>query len=474
MGAVWQAHDEILGREVAVKRVLGTDQPGVVARAWREARLAARLSHPHLVAVFDLVTDENDFWLVMEYVDGPSLSRMVKDHGPLPPHVAAAIIADVAAGLEEAHAAGIIHRDVKPGNILVPADGATKLGDFGIARGPDGEATMTMTDAVTGSPVYLAPEVASGSPAGPASDVWSLGATLFHMLTGRPPYEDGGNVLGVLYKIVNEPPPQTDRAAWLAPLLAGTMTHDLEARWSLAQVRAFLAAAPGRPVGPPPMARPVAAAGAEAEPVTAVLPTVPAVLPAAGPAAASEVSSPVGRAGRRPWLAVTAALAAVVALAVVGAVALSHRGSPAPRASADQSRDAGSPSASPSTSHPAAQTPPAHAGAARTATPSVDGVRSFVSTYLATAPQRPAAAFRMLTPGYQAASGGLPGYLSFWGSVSKVHSVRDVQVTLQPLRATYTYTYTRRHVGTVTETVQLALTYVAGHYLIADGSTVGG
>src|SRR6478609_8502879 len=252
MGAVWLGTDEVLGRQVALKRVgmvPGGSLPDL-ERAEREARLAARLNHPHVVAIYDLVTEDDVQWLVMEYVEGSTLAALVKRDGALPPDQAATIVGQAADALAAAHAAGIVHRDVKPSNILVAPDGQVKLSDFGIARA-EADASLTQTGLVTGSPAYLSPEVASGQTAQPPSDVWSLGATLFHALAGRPPFEVGENVLGALYRIVNEPPPRLPDAGWLAPVLVATMATDPADRWTMAQVRDFLAAGPEAPLPAP-------------------------------------------------------------------------------------------------------------------------------------------------------------------------------------------------------------------------------
>ncbi len=197
MGAVWLGRDELLGRDVALKRLGGSPGAGNpdFERAEREAKLAARLNHPHVVAVFDLVDDGDEQWLVMEHVEGLNLSALVKRDGPLTVDQAAIVIRQAAEALAEAHAAGIVHRDVKPSNILVTPTGQVKLTDFGIARA-EADASLTQTGLVTGSPAYLAPEVATGRTATDASDVWSLGATLFHALEGVPPYDTDDNVLG--------------------------------------------------------------------------------------------------------------------------------------------------------------------------------------------------------------------------------------------------------------------------------------
>ena len=216
---MWLGRDEVLGRDVALKR-LGLAPGGStpdLARAEREARLAARLNHPHVVAVFDLVADGDEQWLVMEYVEGATLAALVQRDGRLLPEEAAPVLRQAADALAAAHAAGIVHRDVKPSNILVAPDGQVKLSDFGIARA-EADASLTQTGLVTGSPAYLSPEVASGQQATADSDVWSLGATLYFTLAGRAPYEVGDNVLGALYRIVHEDPPRLADAGWLSPL----------------------------------------------------------------------------------------------------------------------------------------------------------------------------------------------------------------------------------------------------------------
>ena len=255
MGAVWLGRDEVLGRQVALKRIgllPGADSTDL-ARAEREARLAARLNHPRVVAVFNLVVDvDTDArWLVMEYVDGTTLGQLVREEGPLSPDDAAPLLWQAADALVAAHAAGIVHRDVKPSNILVDRGRRVKLTDFGIARIAS-DPSLTQTGLVTGSPAYLAPEVAAGHRGDESVDVWSLGATVFHVLTGRPPYEIGDHVLGGLYRIVNEEPPRLPDAGWMAPLLEGTMVKDPSRRWSMVQVRDFLAdTAEARPVPSP-------------------------------------------------------------------------------------------------------------------------------------------------------------------------------------------------------------------------------
>ena len=290
MGAVWLGRDEVLGREVAIKRIghqPGGTSPDLV-RAEREARIAARVNHPHVVAVFDLVQEGDQQWLVMEYVDGPTLAELIREQGPMSPDRAAAILAQAAEALSAAHAAGVVHRDVKPSNILVTPEGQVKLSDFGIARA-EADASLTQTGLVTGSPAYLAPEVASGQLATPASDVWSLGATLFHTLAGEPPYDVGDNVLGALYRIVHEEPPRLDDAGWLAPLVA--VVDDPRPGGALVDGRGRrvpAARGPGPPCRTPtaPL-REVPQSDAPDHPTEVLTPPPPAPPPTAAPPAAA-------------------------------------------------------------------------------------------------------------------------------------------------------------------------------------------
>ncbi len=272
-GAVWLGRDETLGRPVALKRIgllPGADSTDL-ARAEREARLSARLHHPHVVLVYDVVTDPESGarWLVMEYVEGPTLDGLVRERGRLTPDEAAPLLWQVADALVAAHAAGIAHRDVKPSNVLLEHGRVAKLADFGIARVAS-DPSLTQTGMVTGSPAYLAPEIATGTGGGDAADVWSLGATAWHVLAGRKPYDSGDNVLGTLYRIVHEEPPRLDDAGWLAPVLAGTMVRDPAQRWSMAQVRDYLAA--GRDALPAPATAPLPAAAAAPAPAAPVTP----------------------------------------------------------------------------------------------------------------------------------------------------------------------------------------------------------
>jgi serine/threonine protein kinase len=192
MGVVWRAHDVVLGREVAVKEVVfpaslsAAERHSAQARVAREARAAARLNHPGVVTLYDVVTSQGNVFLVMELVEAPTLAELVRVEGPLAPERVAEIGAQVASALEAAHQAGIVHRDVKPANVLVPPSGSAKLADFGVASLAD-DPRLTTTGLVIGSPAYMAPEQAKGEGTGPPADFWALGATLYFAVEGEPP-----------------------------------------------------------------------------------------------------------------------------------------------------------------------------------------------------------------------------------------------------------------------------------------------
>ena len=235
MGTVWLARDEVLQREVAVKQVglLPGESVTDSARALREARSSAALSHRNVVTVFDVVEEEGAIWLVMEHVPSRSLAELIRESGPLDPAEVADIGAQVADGLAAAHAAGTTHRDVKPGNVLLRHDGVAKISDFGIAR-TVGEPTLTQSGLVTGTPSYFSPELARGAGPDQASDVWALGATLYAAVEGRSPYRAQQNAVAVLHEIATEPPPPPKRADFLEPALSRMLDPDPASRWSMA------------------------------------------------------------------------------------------------------------------------------------------------------------------------------------------------------------------------------------------------
>ena len=406
MGAVYLGRDEVLHRQVALKKIgmaPGGSSPDLL-RAEREARIAASLNHPHVIGVFDLVDDDQHQWLVMEYFAGATLSELVRDVGPLDVAELAPIAAQVAEGLAAAHEAGIVHRDVKPSNILVRDDGQVKISDFGIARA-QADASLTQTGLVTGSPAYLAPEIAAGQPATPAVDAWSFGATLFHALAGHPPYDVGDNVLGALYRIVNEPPPGLENAGALAPLLEATMTRDPADRWSMAEVLRFLH---GIETGTTPVPAPVPAPGREPDDQgTQVLATPPPFPPTPADPDGARDPAPAPTPAPTPVDTAPAARRRFPVLPVVfGALVLGLVVALALLATLDDPQDAvtgpsvdGSSTLDDSTSQTEKSTSTA---------PDAEAMAQFASDYVFTASDDPDAGFALLTPDYQAARGATP------------------------------------------------------------------
>jgi hypothetical protein len=254
MGAVWSARDEVLGRPVAVKELLlppgipDAEAEALRERSLREARAIAALSHPNVVTLYDVVREGAAPFVVMELVPSRSLADLLVD-GPLPERQVIAIGSAVAAALQAAHAAGITHRDVKPGNVLVADDGRIKLTDFGIARNAADE-TLTATGLMLGSPAYMAPEIASGGSVRPASDLWGLGATLFAAVEGRPPY-DAGTPMATVACVVQDEVPKPSCTGPLAEVISGLMVKDPALRMPLSRVRQLLGPPP-EVTGPPP------------------------------------------------------------------------------------------------------------------------------------------------------------------------------------------------------------------------------
>jgi eukaryotic-like serine/threonine-protein kinase len=244
MGVVWRARDGVLGREVAVKEVVfpatmtDEERRPAQARVLREARAAARLNHPGAVTLYDVVTDDGGTFIVMELVNAPTLADLVRSDGPLPAERVAEIGAQIAGALEAAHQAGIVHRDVKPANVMVPERGTAKLADFGIAS-LQGDPQLTSTGLVIGSPAYMAPEQAKGEESGPAADFWALGATLFYAVEGQPPF-DRGTSIATLAAVVNDPPRTPRRAGPLTSLITALLAKDPASRPSGPEVRAWL------------------------------------------------------------------------------------------------------------------------------------------------------------------------------------------------------------------------------------------
>ncbi|MEU6172241.1 protein kinase [Streptantibioticus parmotrematis] len=252
MGTVWRAEDRTLEREVAVKEItvgtLAGEQLAVLhVRLRQEARAAARISHPGVVTVHDVLEEDGRPWIVMELVDGRSLEEVVATEGTLLPRDAARVGADLVATLRSAHRAGVLHRDVKPANVLLERGGRTVLTDFGIAVVDGLQGGLTRSGDIVGSPDYLAPERATGHRPGPASDLWSLGATLYAAVEGRSPFRRT-STMGTLHALVSEPLPPARDAGALAPVLEALLRKDPDQRPTAERAQRMLEdVANGRP-----------------------------------------------------------------------------------------------------------------------------------------------------------------------------------------------------------------------------------
>ncbi|UZI29252.1 serine/threonine-protein kinase [Streptomyces sp. VB1] len=359
MGKVWRAHDEVLHRTVAVKEltaglyVAEADRLVLHARTQKEARAAARITHPGVVTVHDVIEYDNRPWIVMQYVDGPSLADSAKESGEVAPREAARIGLHVLSALRAAHAAGVLHRDVKPGNVLLARDGQVLLTDFGIAA-IEGDSTITRTGELVGSIDYLAPERVRGGDPGPASDLWSLGATLYTAVEGTSPFRRTSPI-STMQAVVTEEPPAPVNAGPLGAVITALLRKDPDDRPTAAQTEQMLLDAmdgrepraaqahvptqrfpenaryayqdtdggPGGPGGPNDSGSPSGADGSDG--ATARLPgATPSTTspPAPGPEVAAPVigpaSTPVTRRTGSRWRTV---LVVVVAAAVLGGAA---------------------------------------------------------------------------------------------------------------------------------------------------------
>jgi tRNA A-37 threonylcarbamoyl transferase component Bud32 len=272
MGVVWRAQDQVIGRQVAVKELRLPDAESAAVfseRALREVRTGGRLNDPAVVTVYDVVTDGGTTFIVMELVEAPSLADLVRQRGPMPAVQAAQLGERVLAALQAAHTAGIVHRDVKPANILVPPDGRVKLTDFGIAHAVD-DPRLTTSGMIVGSPAFMAPERVEGREAMPESDLWSLGATLFFAVEGTMPFERA-TTAATLHAIMTEIPYLTRGHGPIAAVILGLLVAKPEARLTAAQAANLLATAQGvRPT--PPNGTAMLAPGA---PVTRAAPQPP-------------------------------------------------------------------------------------------------------------------------------------------------------------------------------------------------------
>jgi len=481
MGTVWLCEDELLRREVAVKQVglLPGESATDSARALREARTSAALSHRNVVTVYDVVEEADTLHLVMEYVPSRSLAEMIEQDGPLDPALVARIGAQVADGLAAAHAVGITHRDVKPGNVLVSEDGTAKISDFGIARATR-EQTLTQSGFVTGTPSYFSPELARGAHPDPSADVWALGATLYAAVEGRPLYQKRANPVAVLHDIATTLPTRPSRAGDLEQPLMRMLDRDPDSRWSMAAAAQSLHRLADQlnqdgtreyTRSEPPPAAP--------EPVSTQEPPRPPshrrrylVLAAAlllvlaggiayaaqlggskrpGPATAAGTRSPHHRAGGSP----------------TGTRSPHHQPSPGPTGTpSDRGQGAGQSTGA--ATHQAGHKRASSTGHAQP--PAGQGGKvAFLRTYYSTVPDDLDAGWSMLGPDEKSVGRG--SYDRFWGSMASVE-VSDIATTAGSHTADITLTYHYKDGRVVVERQRLTLVRSAGGHWLIDKDQV--
>ncbi|HEY4630849.1 MAG TPA: serine/threonine-protein kinase, partial [Blastococcus sp.] len=511
MGTVWLARDELLGRQVAIKQVLTpVDVSAAEAdqqrqRALREGRIAARLSHPHAISVYDVALESGQPWLVMEYLPSRSLATVLTEDGVLRVDQAAQIGAQVADALAATHAAGIVHRDVKPANILIGEggrlEGLVKITDFGISHA-SGDVTLTQTGQITGTPAFLAPEVAQGQEMTTASDVFSLGATLYTAIEGQPPFGMEDNALAMLHKVAGGQIVPPRRAGSLTRPLVRMLAADPAERPTMPEVRDELvklaagrdgdtttvllartdlrsslpgrmrtAALPAEPVTPAPVPPPTRThTGPEPVPAAAAAGAAVADRPPPPPAPQPVPADRGRRRGRGIWLAaalVVVLLAGLVALLVLDPLGDDGGSAAQPSSPATTAATRGSTEPEPTPSEES--TPGAEATNSAKATnsapadaesgPAQDPVQA-VTDFFALLPGNSAAAHQLTSPAFQAQF-PLARFSGFWDDFSSVR-VSNIQAQ-NATTALADITYVRPDGSTQTE--RHVLTFVKG----ADG-----
>jgi serine/threonine protein kinase len=442
MGAVWRATDELLNRTVAVKELLAAAVPPGTAgqddaleesrqRILREGRIGARLQHPHVISMFDVVVHDDRPWLVMEYLPSRSLAQVLGEKGTLPAQEVAEIGRQVADGLAAAHAAGVVHRDVKPGNVLIADDGRVKLTDFGVSRAVD-DVQLTRTGLIAGTPAFLSPEVARGLNPTSASDVFALGATLYASVEGTPPFGLDDNAYALLHKVATAKVRPPRESGPVIDVIMRLLSREPEDRPTASQARAALAAAAGgRDSGLAPLLAPTVAVGAAAD--------VPPAPP--GPPTVTELPRPEPERRRRsPRLPVLLGLLAVLAAGAGVTAALLTGGddNQDPNAAAQAPTSvSGEPTPNAPTTTPLATPTPAPttttAPALTTAPTAPSGpvdadAVAFVEGYYGLLPDNTDAAWELLSADAQSRSGGRGGYDNFWAEMESV-SVRNARQT---------------------------------------------
>jgi serine/threonine protein kinase len=494
MGVVWQAHDERLHRTVAVKQLLLAPELNPAQaeearqRSMREGRIAARLSHPNAITVYDVAEHDGEPWLIMEYLPSRSLATVISDQGTVPPEEVARIGAQVATALVAAHAAGIVHRDVKPANVLLGDDGTVKITDFGISRAT-GDVTVTATGMLAGTPAYLAPEVAKGHEPTASSDVFSLGSTLYTAVEGHSPFGLGENTLALLYAVAAGKITPPRQAGPLTALLMRLLRADPTERMTMTEAREGLTAiANGRPAPmmagptellaphrlpvPPPHGRPgqMPPSGPsghagfdgtrlDAHPLAEPRPNGP-MLAAPGPRPQARTVSR-NRTVRSVILTVLAIVAAALVGILVASLLGNGRHNSQPRAAgATTNPTPAQSSARPAGAAPSSTSPAATSTAGRSGADLENAVRQ----YYALLPANPNASWELLTDKAQRRSRSQEAYNRFWAGIRSVQVVSARAVEGNRVGAVLRYvTVAGRE---TTETSAFALVEQDGNLLI--------
>ena len=525
MGVVWLARDERLGRTVAVKELRpgvglsGTQVRNSNLRARREARIAASLHHPHAVAVYDVCDHDDRPYLVMEYVESHSLAEVLVERTVLTPAEAVEIGVQLTSALVAAHEIGIVHRDIKPANILMTKNGDAKLTDFGISRAT-GDVTVTATGEMLGTPAYVAPEIAQGRPASSASDVFSLGATLYAAVEGEPPFGTGPSAIALLLRIVNDEirvperiGPLTDTLMWMLrndPTERPTMEAAQRALRTIAVESVAEADAVTISASPLPAPRPTP----EAEVVDAPLEPADSgsssgsnsgsgsderAETAVASASASDSDSDSGRQPTKPtktttssspssrrrllpwwaWLGVSAMVTAGIVAAIVASSGPTKLNAAPPvaastgsTASSTSSTKTTSPTATASADSTKAVTSAATVSASMSPSVAIaTQLTSAISNYYQLVPGNLNQGFGYMTAYYQQnTAGGMSGYRAFWDQIQRV-SVSDI-VAQPPSSVTATIDYYYKDGRTIQDRTSFGLEFSSGIWKIAKTSVL--